>query len=343
MLSLGAIVMAALTGQAPDGKTVRLLYVREAGAESCPAEPDLRAAVTTRLGYDPFRAEAQRSVLARVAGSQGGLVGSIELMDEAGLSRGKRELRTDGATCDEMARAMALSMSIAVDPEHAARGDAVPEPASSAALPLPAEAESAVAPPASLAPPPKPPEPKPQPDRARRPLSDRLPVPAPRGTRISLSLAGLSAAGIAPGLAFGGALGVQGQRGAWALGLGARLLRAPSTLVDRSTRLEATLGAAELSGCLRGSVFEHCLLGLAGKTWLDPNGVSQPRSASGVFGALGVRSGFAAQVSRQFGVFAHLEGLAVLSPLRAQVDGADVWAAPSVAATLAVGARAHFW
>ena len=179
---------------------------------------------------------------------------------------------------------------------------------------------------------------------ARDPVhSDRLPDPASHRTRVSLSLAGLSTAGIAPGVALGGALGVQAQRGAWALGLGARLLRAPSTLVERTTQLGATLAAAELSGCWRGSVFEHCLVGLAGNTWLDPEGVSQPRSAKGVFGALGLRSGFAAQFSRQFGVFAHLEGLAVLFPLRAQVDGAEVWAAPSVAGGLAVGARAHFW
>ena len=136
---------------------------------------------------------------------------------------------------------------------------------------------------------------------------------------------------------------MQGQRGVWAVGIGARLLNSPATLVDRATQLEATLAAGELSGCLRDSVFEHCLLGLAGKTWLEPGGVSQPRPASGVFWALGARSGFFANVSRQFGVFAHFEGLAVLAPIRAQVDRSDVWAAPSVAGSLAAGARAHFW
>lgn len=340
MLSLGAIAIAAVTGQVPEGRAVRLLYVREAGAESCPPEADLRAAVTSRLGYDPFQAEAQHSVLARVAGSEGGLVGGIHLIDETGLSRGKRELRTEGATCGEMARAMALSISIAVDPERAARGDTALEPASSAPLLLPPEAEPVAAPPATPAPQL---QPQPQPQSVRAPLSDRLPHSDPQRTRVSVSLAALSTAGIAPGLAFGGALGVQGQRGVWVVGVGARLLRAPPALVERATQLEATLAAAELSGCLRGSVFEHCLLGLAGNTWLDPDGVSRPRNASGVFGAVGVRSGFFAKVSRQFGVFAQLEGLAVLSPIRAQVDRSDVWAAPSVAGSLAAGARAHFW
>jgi hypothetical protein len=338
MLSLGVVVIAAVTGQAPEGKAVRLVYVREAGAENCPTEADLRAKVTSRLGYDPFLAEARRSVLARVAASEGDLVGGIELIDEAGLSRGKRELRTEGATCDEMARAMALSMSIAVDPERAARAEAAPEPPSSATPPPPAEAEPVVT--EAAAPEPKP-EPKPEP--ARAPLSDRLPRPEPRRTRVSVSLAALSSAGIAPGFAFGGALGVQGQRGVWAVGIGARILHSPAALVDRATQLETTLAAGELSGCLRDSVFEHCLLGLAGSTWLEPGGVSQPRPARGVFWSLGVRSGFFANVSSQFGVFAYLEGLAVLAPIRAQVDRSNVWEAPSVAGSLAAGARAHFW
>jgi hypothetical protein len=233
---------------------------------------------------------------------------------------------------------MALSMSIAVDPERAARAEAAPEPVSSAPPPPPAEAEPVVT--EAAAPEPKP-EPKPQP--AGAPPSDRLPHPEPRRIRVSVSLAGLATAGIAPGFAFGGALGVQGQRGVWAVGVGARLLHSPAALVDRATQLEATLAAAELSGCLRDSVFEHCLLGLAGNTWLEPAGVSQPRPGSGVFWALGVRSGFFAKVSGQFSVFAHLEGLAVLAPIRAQVDRSNVWEAPSVAGSLAVGARAHFW
>lgn len=343
MLSLGAILVAAVTGQAPDGKAVRLVYVRDAGAEKCPAEAELRAAVTSRLGYDPFRAEAQRSVLARVGPSEDGLVSGIELIDEAGLSRGKRELRTEGATCDEMARAMVLSMSIAVDPEHAARGGATAEPASSAALPLPPEVEPAASPPAASAPAPNEPRPKPEPRPTRTPLSDRLPGPEPQRTHLSVSLAALSTAGIAPGFALGGALGVQGQRGVWAVGVGARLVHAPAALVDRATQLEVTLAAGELSGCLRDSVFEHCLLGLAGNTWLVPGGVARPRSASGIFGGLGVRSGFSVKVSPQLGVFAHLEGLAVLAPIHAQVDGSDVWAGPRVAGSLAAGARANFW
>jgi hypothetical protein len=339
MWSLGAIVIAAVTGPAPDGKAVRLVYVRDAGAEKCPAEAELRAAVTSRLGYDPFLAEAPRSVLARVGASEGGLVGGIELIDEAGLSRGKRELRTDGATCDEMARAMALSMSIAVDPERAARGETTPAPASSAALPPPPpEPEPAPTPPAA-----PPPAPKPALAPARAPLQDRLPHPETPRTHLSVSLAALSTAGIAPGFALGGALGVQGQRGVWAMGVGARLVHAPAALVDRATQLEVTLAAGELSGCLRDSVFEHCLLGLAGNTWLVPGGVAQPRPASGIFGALGARSGFSVKVSPRFGVFAHLEGLAVLSPIHAQVDGSDVWAGPSFAGSLAAGARTNFW
>ena len=38
--------------------SARLVYVRGPGAEECPGEEALRAAVGTRLGYDPFFAWA---------------------------------------------------------------------------------------------------------------------------------------------------------------------------------------------------------------------------------------------------------------------------------------------
>ena len=81
MLGLGALVLATGAGVAPvappESQGIRLQYVRGVGAESCPAERELRAAVVGRLGYDPFEIGARASVLARIASAQSGLVGNI--------------------------------------------------------------------------------------------------------------------------------------------------------------------------------------------------------------------------------------------------------------------------
>jgi hypothetical protein len=104
MLSLGAVTVLALAaGQpgelGPAAKAVRLLYVREAGVEGCPAESQAGSA-TIRSGPD-----ARSTLLVRVAKSARGFAGSIELIDEAGAVAGqagaehrRRKLRRNGAS-----------------------------------------------------------------------------------------------------------------------------------------------------------------------------------------------------------------------------------------------------
>lgn len=343
MLSLSAVTLVALAvGQpgetGPAAKTVRLVYVRDAGVEGCPAEPEVRAAVTGRLGYDPFRPDALSTLLARVSKSGIGFTGSIELIDGAGLSRGKREMSTEGESCDEMARAMALSMSIAVDPERAADGAAPPaaEPAA-AEIPPTSEPKGAATP--------EEPAPGPmEPAASPRSVADEPAAPAPSSpTRLGVSVAGIGMAGVAPSLAYGGGLWLHGRRGAWSLGLGGRLLRSPSEPVAGLTELDVILATAELHGCWHRAFLEQCLVGLAGASSVSARGISQPGSDTGAFGAVGLRTGAGVSISRALELFARLEGLVIMAPVRPQVDGQDVWAAPSLAASLAAGARADFW
>jgi hypothetical protein len=341
MLSLGAVTTLALaTGQPGEAaaatKTVRLLYVREAGVAACPAEPQLRAAVAVRLGYEPFAADARSALLARVFKSQSGYSATIELIDDAGASRGKRELATEGESCDEMAGAMALSMSIAIDPERATRATeplAAEDPPESptASDPAPKSAEPAAPAPLRPAPPPLP------------PVDDPPATEQPRGARVSVALGGLAMVGAAPGVAYGGNLALQRRRDWWSLGIGGRLLHSPAERVDSVTQLEVTLAAAELTACLHHSLLEYCALGLAGATWVSASGIAQPESDAGTLGGLGLRFGVTAPISPSLGVFARLEGIGVLAPVRPQVDDRDVWTAPGVVGSLAAGARADFW
>ena len=138
------VVASALSGTAAASPQWRLIYIREAGAASCPEEMELRLAVAARLGRDPFSSGAMRVVVARIGSKRDDLTGSVELIDEAGISRGRREISSAAAKCDELAHAVAISISIAIDPEHVApEGPAVPPPNATPAFRAPAPALTA--------------------------------------------------------------------------------------------------------------------------------------------------------------------------------------------------------
>ncbi len=128
---------------APPSSTpsVRMQYARDAGAERCADEQSLRSAVTTRLGYDPFRDDAVRIVTATIGRAPRGLRGRVEVREADGAVAGSREIVSARNDCGELVSAMALAISIAIDPMSLMRP----------AGPVPS-ASSSPAPPASEAP-----------------------------------------------------------------------------------------------------------------------------------------------------------------------------------------------
>jgi hypothetical protein len=77
----------------------RLVYARSAGAESCPDEEQLRAAVIRRLGYDPFFVSATKTIVATIAPDGNDLRGEVQLVDERGISIGLRSLKAPVSQC----------------------------------------------------------------------------------------------------------------------------------------------------------------------------------------------------------------------------------------------------
>src|SRR4051794_4640258 len=72
ILSVVSALFAAEAGASPAS---RLVYSRGVGAESCADESALRAAVATRLGYDPFFPWAPITVVAQIRRERGALRG----------------------------------------------------------------------------------------------------------------------------------------------------------------------------------------------------------------------------------------------------------------------------
>src|SRR5437868_3298 len=64
--------------------TAHLLYVREAGAQSCPDESSMRAQVAARLGREPFVEHALTTVSVTLYAKARELRARIELVDASG-------------------------------------------------------------------------------------------------------------------------------------------------------------------------------------------------------------------------------------------------------------------
>src|SRR5262249_18357643 len=146
-----------------------------------------------RLGYDPFFPWAKVTVVAHVRREGGVYRAEVTLVDEQGVSRGTRELSSQGDDCTPLVGALALGISLALDPLSLPGKPSAPEP--------PANAPEAPAEPG------KPgavstPTPVPVLDSAATPPAQRL-----AAASMWKGWAGLGAIvryGVTPGLAFGG-------------------------------------------------------------------------------------------------------------------------------------------
>ncbi len=100
--------------QAP--RKVRFEYARQDGATACPDLATVQAGVAARLGYEPFDDLADDLVRATIHSSGHGLEARIEMADAKGGPKAERRLVSFQRDCAELASAVELAVSIAIDP-----------------------------------------------------------------------------------------------------------------------------------------------------------------------------------------------------------------------------------
>jgi hypothetical protein len=300
---------------------VRLSYVREKGAERCPDELALRDSVSSRLGYDPFDDHATRALRAVVRRSGTGLVAQVELFDESGHPQGERTLDASNADCVELAPAMAIAISLGIDP-LAASGlpKRSPPPSPEPSPPVPEPPVRAAVPPAV------PPAPAPV-----------APPPAAAGPPVHLRFAvgGAVAIGISPEApAFGGTVSA-GVRRSWiSVDLEGSADTSP-TATRSGVGAKSELLMASLVPCVHLGVGLACALGGAGA--LGATGVvSMPSSQHAFYADFGVRLGVEIPFGGLFFVGIHADGLATLTHVTYSIDGQPFWSTPPIAGALGV-------
>ncbi|MGQ0506916.1 MAG: hypothetical protein ACT4TC_16520 [Myxococcaceae bacterium] len=143
------LILLSVNAQAWAGtSSVRLSYERGAGAEGCPDEQHLKDAVAARLGYDPFAEWGDRTVQAKVESKNGvERVGTVHMLASDGKVLGSLKRSSKATDCSELAAAMELAITIAIDPLVLSRPEPPPPPPPPPAKP---EVEARPPPPPNL-------------------------------------------------------------------------------------------------------------------------------------------------------------------------------------------------
>ena len=308
--------------------SARLVYLRNPGAESCPDEAMVRSAVAARLGYDPFLAHATATMFVELSKDAKAFRARVKLVDDQNLVRGTRELDAKGR-CDELVDAMALSMSIAIDPDSLARAPAQPPPDPPRETPPPVEAP----PPSASTPVAKPATP------LARPLAPRTP-----GERVHLD------ASVGPAVWFLAApapnasgLLALAMRSRWAsLGLEARYDLAASKTSKRAVVSTASVFGA-LAPCVHWRVLAGCVVWALGRIRAESANVTAPGADSNLHSVLGPSVRAALPVAGPLSLWARADALFALTPQHVQLSGSNVYALPAVSIGLAAGVGVRFF
>jgi hypothetical protein len=309
--------------EASAAPSARLVYVRDKGAEDCPDEAALRAAVSTRLGYDPFMLDASSTLFAEITRTAAGYHARVKLEDESSATRGARDL--DHARCPDLVDAMALTISIAIDPKSLVGPVAAdPEPAPTP-LPVPV------------------PVPVPVPDQAPAPS----PAPSPARAKsppphFFVTLSPTASFGAAPAAAVGliGAFGLAYHP--FSIALEARGDLPASRELPRGT-VSTSLLAATLAPCFRGGIALACPLLSVGRLVAEARGIASPREDTAVHALGGARLGIVESLTNTVDLRANVDVLYAFTPQELRIDDQDVYTLPRLSVQLGLGLVLHFF
>lgn len=317
-LLLGVLCMGGGTPP-PDARRVRLDYGVDASASTCSAESAFRDSVMARLGYQPFADDAPRTVVVRFS-REGGVHHATLRVTAPGAPDGQKALTSEATSCDELAAATSLAVSMAIDPLSPMR----------AREPSPA--------------PPAPTRPEPEPASVDT-VTDAPPVEAPAASEGGPGVELLAGPylGFAQTPALGVGLFVE-ARLRWArasLGLDVRL-ELPRDTAWASASLHTQQVSSGLSPCLHLGPAALCGVVVAGVLRAEGRGLAQSAMATTPQLLAGLRAGAQLELSARWSLRLHAEVLARLIQVSLLVGDRAAWVSPNLAGTLGLAAVASF-
>jgi hypothetical protein len=331
-LAAGVWGRSPSTAHAGERVRARLSYAPDADVARCPSARELKDAVASRLGYDPFDVEAgaaggaatgpaPRDVIVQVHRRGTGIVGVLELR---GPRPGQRELSSPSGDCRELLDSFAVTIAIGLDPASLTRpaGEPPPEPSANVPPPPPtaATAQAPQAPPAAERPPPA-------------ASSESLDVRLGAGPLVMFG----ELPATAPALAV-----MLGVRWRWLEPAVEALAALPVSLDSPSGRITASLLAASLVPGGHADVFFGCVGVTLGSLRGDGERVLVPLHGSQLYAAASARAGAELALSRAIWLRGYIEAVAPITRITLQLAAQDVWRMPSVAARVGAAAGIRF-
>jgi hypothetical protein len=336
LLALHAAV--CWTRVADAAASAHLVYVRGPGAESCPSEASIRSAVSARLGYDPFFPWAHDTVFVEVTGVRGAFHVELKLVDDQNFQRGTRAITVKARECAGVLDAMALTMSLAIDPASVT-GASPPAP----------DSPPSDSPPSDSPPRDTPPDPTPTPTAPSAPVLAAPAVPAASDSQRAAPLAdravharvGVRVAGnadVAPALAAGTDAFVGLRWGRLSLDVEGRYdFPTTGSLGVQGIRVTTWLLAVSAVPCVHlGPVF-GCAVGSVGSQT-----AKSETTASSVWYAAGGRAGLELPLSNTLTIDGYGEVLATVRNEIA-VRGTPVYTLPPLSGGLGIGVGWRFF
>lgn len=317
----------------PERRQARLDLEIAKSAKGCGDASTLQDGVASRLGYLPFTGDAALAFRVNIQTRGAALEGAIEV-SESGKVVKRRVLKSPSGDCRELTDALAVAISIVIDPLSIGRPVVPPSASSSATAPS--------APPSSSAPVVVEPLPPATSATAVAPPAPTqvlvAPVQTPEHTQIRVGLRGQAALGLLPSTSFGGALVVGARRSRWSVGVGGRFDTSISTANGAgAVSVRGSLIAGEATICGHGSPWFLCGLGVLGSLRATGEGVGGLAAKSSIFAGAGARAGFEIPLIRQLSFESHLDVLGALTPVEVVVAGERVWRSAPVSGALGIG------
>jgi hypothetical protein len=279
-------------------------------------------AVAARLGYRPWDGQADRMIEVTVDREGGVLRARVRMREPSGAISGTRALWSEQHDCSELAAAVELAISIAIDP----LGTAAP-----ASMPAPPPAEHPAPPPSSV------------------PVAPESLRSAPKKHRtarcsLSTSIGGVVAVGAAPRVAGGFVVQGRVRRRRLSLALEGRL-DLPAADEVRGGEISSSLMLGSIVPCFHLGRFMGCgLLGVgalrgAGHSLTNAETVTLPYAALGA--RIGVELPLVSVVSVR--VSADLLGTLSRISLRESGTGVAFWTSPPVSGAFGLAVVGEIW
>jgi hypothetical protein len=280
------------------------------------------------MGYDPFTADAPEGVVITLTRSTRGSTATVKF-NEAGRARGwdDKLIPISDDDCIALVRGAALYLPlqfIDISPPSTTAPSAPPPP-TKASPPAPrTPAPPAPGPPASAPPAPA------------RAASAPAPSPSHRSWRGEVGISPFVAFGIAPGVAFGGALqiGLHWPSLAIPFSIAAEVHvdgSLPGT-VDGPAHARVTtlqVGGAVVP-CWRPLLFLVCGVVKGSEVYAKRTDISDPKDGHNASFQAGLRVGVGAPIHDHLGLGLHGDVLGTLKPAEAKVDEGPRWGTPRV-------------